>query len=67
MTSLSAPSSRHDTPRPRTDFRTRDLINQAIASLPAAGLRRAANFLCIMNVPAEVAVRTLVYPGRRRH
>ena len=50
----------------RTDMRTRDLINQAIASIPTLGLQRAAEFLAAMNVPAEVAVRTLVYPHRRR-
>jgi hypothetical protein len=50
----------------RTDMRTRDLINQAVASIPALGLQRAAEFLAAMNVPAEIAVRTLVYPHRRR-
>ena len=50
----------------RTDMRTRDLVNQAIASVPTLGLQRAAEFLAAMNVPAEIAVRTLVYPGRRR-
>jgi len=50
----------------RTDMRTRDLINQAVASIPALGLQRAAEFLASMNVPAEIAVRTLVYPNRRR-
>jgi hypothetical protein len=50
----------------RTDMRTRDLVNQAIASIPTLGLQRAAEFLAAMNVPAEVAVRTLVYPDRRR-
>lgn len=50
----------------RTDIRTRDLINQAIASVPTLGLQRAAEFLATMNVPAEVAVRVLVYPNRRR-
>lgn len=50
----------------RTDMRTRDLINQAVASIPTLGLQRAAEFLAAMNVPAEVAVRTLVYPDRRR-
>jgi hypothetical protein len=30
------------------------------------GLQRAAEFLSA-NVPAEVAIRTLVYPNRRRH
>ena len=50
----------------RTDNRTRDLINQAVASIPTLGLQRAAEFLATMNVPAEVAVRVLVYPNRRR-
>ena len=50
----------------RTDVRTCDLINQAIASIPTVGLQRAAEFLNSMNVPAEIAVRTLVYPARRR-
>lgn len=52
--------------RHRTDIRTRDLINQAVASIPTLGLQRAAEFLATMNVPAEVAVRVLVYPNRRR-
>lgn len=50
----------------RTDVRTCDLINQAIASIPSVGLQRAAEFLASMNVPAEIAIRTLVYPARRR-
>jgi hypothetical protein len=50
----------------RTDVRTCDLINQAIASIPSVGLPRAAEFLASMNVPAEIAIRTLVYPARRR-
>ena len=50
----------------RTDVRTSDLINQAIASIPSVGLQRAAEFLASMNVPADIAIRTLVYPGRRR-
>jgi hypothetical protein len=50
----------------RTDMRTRDLVNQAVASIPTLGLQRAAEFLASMNVPAEIAVRTLVYPDRRR-
>ena len=53
--------------RQRTDIRTRDLVNQAVASVPTLGLQRAAEFLATMNVPAEVAVRVLVYPNRRRH
>lgn len=52
--------------RPRTDMHTRDLVNQAVASIPTLGLQRAAEFLAAMNVPAEIAVRTLVYPDRRR-
>ncbi|MEW7850213.1 hypothetical protein AB2N08_16075 [Massilia aurea] len=55
------------TPRhQRVDGRTSDLVNQAIASIPTLGLQRAAEFLATMNVPAEVAVRVLVYPSRRR-
>lgn len=50
----------------RADLRTRDLVNQAVASVPTLGLQRAAEFLAAMNVPAEIAVRTLVYPHRRR-
>jgi len=50
----------------RNDLRTRDLVNQAVASVPTLGLQRAAEFLAAMNVPAEIAVRTLVYPQRRR-
>jgi hypothetical protein len=50
----------------RTDMRTRDLVNQAVASIPTLGLQRAAEFLAAMNVPADIAVRTLVYPHRRR-
>jgi hypothetical protein len=52
--------------KPRTDMRTRDLVNQAVASVPTLGLQRAAEFLASMGVPAEIAVRTLVYPARRR-
>ncbi|WP_296952518.1 hypothetical protein [uncultured Massilia sp.] len=52
--------------RERNDMRTRDLVNQAVASVPTLGLRRAAAFLAAMNVPADIAVRTLVYPQRRR-
>ena len=67
MTSTSALPGRNDVEQPRTDFRTRDLVNQAIAALPAVGLRRAASFLRIMRVPVDIAVRTLIYPQRRRH
>jgi hypothetical protein len=62
---LSATQSVADR-KPRTDMRTRDLVNQAVASIPTLGLQRAAEFLAAMNVPAEIAVRTLVYPHRRR-
>jgi hypothetical protein len=67
MSDLRATPNRHDIKHPRTDFRTRDVVNQAIASIPTVGLQRAAEFLSAMNVPAEVAIRTLVYPNRRRH
>lgn len=50
----------------RTDLRTRDLVNQAIASVPALGVQRAAAFLAAMNVPAEIALRCLCQPQRRR-
>jgi hypothetical protein len=50
----------------RTDLRTRDLINQAIASVPTLGVQRAAAFLAAMNVPAELAVRCLCNPNQRR-
>jgi hypothetical protein len=52
---------------PRTDFRTRDVVNQAIAAIPTLGLQQVAEFLNAMNVPPEVAIRTLVYPNRRRN
>jgi hypothetical protein len=60
------PSTSHGNRLTRTDLRTRDLINQAIASLPTLGVQRAAAFLAAMNVPPEIAVRCLVYPQRRR-
>jgi hypothetical protein len=63
---LSAVADEAAIRRQRTDHRTRDLINQAVASIPTLGLQRAAEFLATMNVPAEVAVRVLVYPNRRR-
>ncbi len=52
--------------RLRMDTRTRALVNQAVESIPTLGLRRAAQFLATMHVPAEIAVRALVYPHRRR-
>lgn len=67
MTNHRAPLNRHEIKHSRTDFRTRDVVNQAIASIPTVGLQRAAEFLSAMNVPAEVAIRTLVCPHRRRH
>ncbi|MES2898826.1 MAG: hypothetical protein V4723_03810 [Pseudomonadota bacterium] len=55
------------TQRPeRTDFFTRDVVNQAIAAVPTLGLQQVAEYLSAMNVPPEVAVRALVYPERRR-
>ena len=63
---MSADTATLEQRKPRTDMRTRDLVNQAVASVPSLGLQRAAEFLASMNVPAEVAVRTLVYPNRRR-
>ncbi len=50
----------------RTDFFTRDVVNQAIAAVPTLGLQQVAEYLSAMNVPPEVAVRALVYPDRRR-
>ena len=49
----------------RTDFRTRDLVNQAIAAIPSLGVQQAAEYLSAMNVPPEVAIRAL-YPDKRR-
>ena len=66
MTLSTAQHERNGVKQMRNDFRTRDVINQAIASIPTVGLQRAAEFLSAMNVPAELAVRTLVYPNRRR-
>jgi len=50
----------------RTDHRTRDIVNQAVAALPEVGLRRAAEFLFAMGVPHAIATRALVYPTHRR-
>lgn len=66
LASVSGAADTRSVRRQRTDIRTRDLINQAVASIPTLGLQRAAEFLATMNVPAEVAVRVLVYPQRRR-
>jgi hypothetical protein len=66
MNSAIAAAGLDERRRQRTDMRTRDLVNQAVASVPTLGLQRAAEFLAAMNVPAEIAVRTLVYPDRRR-
>ena len=63
---MNTTMERHGSRIQRTDVRTCDLINQAIASIPSVGLQRAAQFLASMNVPAEIAIRTLVYPARRR-
>ena len=48
---------------PRTDFFTRDVVNQAIAAIPVVGVQQAAEYLASMNVPPEVAIRTLKYRG----
>jgi len=64
---MSADTATLEQRKQRTDMRTRDLVNQAVASVPSLGLQRAAEFLAAMNVPAEIAVRTLVYPHRRRN
>ncbi len=58
---------RNDQLHPRHDQKTRAVVDQAIAALPAIGLRDAAEFLSAMKVSPEVAVRTLVYPNRRRN
>lgn len=65
-TELERPAADTRAKLTRTDLRTRDLINQAIASIPTLGIQRAAAFLAAMNVPAETAVRCLCYPSRRR-
>ncbi|MBV8124510.1 MAG: hypothetical protein JO370_10570 [Paucibacter sp.] len=51
----------------RQDHKTRAVVDQAIAALPSVGLKEAAAFLSAMRVPSDVAVRTLVYPNRRRN
>lgn len=66
MSFITAEPARIGAKQIRSDFRTRDVIDQAIASIPTVGLQRAAEFLSAMNVPAELAIRTLVYPNRRR-
>ncbi len=50
----------------RTDFRTRDVVNQAIAAVPALGVQQVAEFLSAMKVPPEVAIRILASPAARR-
>lgn len=51
---------------PRTDFRTRDVVNQAIAAVPTLGIQQVAEFLSAMNVPSEVAIRALAESTRRK-
>ena len=53
-------------PQPRTDMQTATLVQLAIAALPHIGVRRAAHFLAATEVAPDIAVRTLVYPRRRR-
>ena len=48
----------------RTDFFTRDVVNQAIAAIPTLGVQQAAEYLAAMKVPPEVAIRTLIYRGK---
>jgi hypothetical protein len=50
----------------RTNHRMRGLVDQAVTALPDVGVRKAAEFLHSLHVPIEIAVRTLVYPQRRR-
>ena len=49
---MHQPSAQHS---PRTDIRTRDVVNQAIAAIPTLGLQQVAEYLNAMNVPPEVA------------
>jgi hypothetical protein len=49
---------------PRTDFFTRDVVNQAIAAMPTLGVQQAAEYLAAMKVPPEIAIRTLIYKGK---
>jgi hypothetical protein len=65
-TDLERPAGATSPRLTRADVRTRDLINQAIASVPTLGMQRAAAFLAASNVPPEIAVRCLVYPHKRR-
>ena len=64
MNSSSVPAEQGST-HIRTDFFTRDVVNQAIAAIPTLGLQKAAEFLSAMNVPPEVAIRALAYPAKR--
>jgi hypothetical protein len=64
MNSNNVPSE-HGGKHIRTDFFTRDVVNQAIAAIPTLGLQKAAEFLSAMNVPPEVAIRALAAPARR--
>jgi hypothetical protein len=63
---LEHPAGAAGTRLTRSDVRTRDLINQAIASVPTLGMRRAAAFLAASNVPPEIALRCLLHPEKRR-
>lgn len=60
-------TGQHPAAHTRTDFFTRDVVNQAVAAIPTLGMQRAAEFLSSMNVPPEVAIRALSYPARRQH
>jgi hypothetical protein len=56
----TAPGRAHSSPtHSRTDFRTRDVVNQAIAAMPTLGVQQCAEYLSSMKVPPEVAIRAL--------
>ncbi len=59
-------SGRQVSAHPRTDFRTRDVVNQAIAAIPTLGVQQVAEFLSAMKVPSDVAIRTLAESARRK-
>ena len=53
-------------PPPRTDFFTRDVVNQAIAAVPTLGIAQVAEYLSSMKVPPEVAIRALCKNRKRQ-
>lgn len=54
-----APGAFHPRSHPRSDFRTRDVVNQAIAAMPTLGVQQCAEYLSSMQVPPAVAIRAL--------